>query len=146
MRKGGTEAMTYSSVPWADEYLPAIESIGSFESVAEFFAPDATFQEFPNLIAPYGRVRHAVAARAAYDLGRQTLKSQTDRVRGVLEAGDELAVRLDWSPGCRCDGIGPGHRNEGVRRDVLTFRDGKIVAQRDFDGYPPSESQANPAV
>jgi hypothetical protein len=138
--------MTYSSVPWADEYLPAIESIGSFESVAEFFAPDATFQEFPNLIAPYGRVRHAVAARAAYDLGRQTLKSQTDRVRGVLEAGDELAVRLDWSPGCRCDGLGPGHRDEGVRRDVLTFRDGKIVAQRDFDCYPPSESQANPAV
>jgi hypothetical protein len=38
--------MTYSSVPWVHEYLQAF---GWFESVVEFFAPDGTFQEFPNL-------------------------------------------------------------------------------------------------
>ncbi len=49
-------------------------------------------REFPNRIAPDGGVR-----RAAYEQGRQILRSQSYRVQRILESGDELAKELECS-------------------------------------------------
>ncbi|MGC2769335.1 MAG: hypothetical protein WB607_27800 [Candidatus Acidiferrum sp.] len=43
-------------------------------------------------------------------------------------------------------GLAPGTGMKAFIATFLTFRDGRIVAQRNYDCYPPSEPQANPAV
>jgi hypothetical protein len=42
-------------------------------------------------------VRHTAVLRAAYEQGRKILRSQTYRVQRIFEAGDEVAVELQWS-------------------------------------------------
>jgi hypothetical protein len=49
--------MTSSNVSRVHQYLQAVASMGAPETVADFFAPDVVFQEFPNRIAPQGRVQ-----------------------------------------------------------------------------------------
>jgi hypothetical protein len=51
------------------DYLQAVASMGSFENVADFYAPNVVIQEFPNRVAPQGRVRRAADLRAAYEQG-----------------------------------------------------------------------------
>jgi hypothetical protein len=82
--------MTYSTVPRVHRYFRAVELVGAYESVAEFFLPNATFQEFPNRIAPYGRVRHAAVARAAYDAGRKLCS------RKLMASGASLKRVMNW--------------------------------------------------
>jgi hypothetical protein len=48
--------MTSSNVSRVHQYLQAVAPMGAPETVADFFAPDVVFQEFPNRIAPQGRV------------------------------------------------------------------------------------------
>lgn len=67
--------MTSSNVARAYQYLQAVASMGSFENVADFYSPDVVIQEFPNRIAPQGRVRRAAVLRAAYGQGRRILQS-----------------------------------------------------------------------
>jgi hypothetical protein len=75
---------TKEHTPWTHptsarthQYLQAVASMGPFENVADFCAPDIVFQEFPNRIAPQGRIRRAADLRAAYEQGRKILQSQT---------------------------------------------------------------------
>src|SRR5262249_60837773 len=81
--------MTSSNVSRLHEYLQAVASMGPYETVADFYTGDVTFQEFPNRIAPHGRLGRLSDARAAYERGRQILMSQTYRVERIVEAGDE---------------------------------------------------------
>jgi SnoaL-like domain len=71
--------------------------MGSFENVADFYAPNVVIQEFPNRVAPEGRVRRAADLRASYEQGQRILRSQTYKVQRILETGDEVAVELEWS-------------------------------------------------
>jgi hypothetical protein len=43
-------------------------------------------------------------------------------------------------------GLAPGTGMKASIATFLMFRDGRIVAQRNYDCYPPSEPQANLAV
>jgi hypothetical protein len=74
-----------SNASVARRYLQAVASLGSPDDVAAFYGPDVVFQEFPNRIAPQGRVRRATDLRAAYEQGRQLLKSQTYTVQRIIE-------------------------------------------------------------
>jgi len=51
--------MTGSNLMRVHDYLRAVASMGPFEKVAEFYSPDVVIEEFPNRIAPQGRVRRA---------------------------------------------------------------------------------------
>src|SRR5580704_13523578 len=76
-----------SNASVARQYLQAVESLGPLEDVAAFYSPDVVFQEFPNRIAPQGRIRRAGDLSAAYQKGQQLLRSQTYAVQRILEAG-----------------------------------------------------------
>jgi hypothetical protein len=75
--------MTSSNVSRAHQYLQAVASMGLFETVADFFNPDVVIREFPNRVAPEGRVRRAADLRAAYEQGRRILRSQTTTCSGL---------------------------------------------------------------
>ena len=88
--------MTSTNVARVHQYLQAVAAMGAPETVADFFAPDVVFQEFPNRIAPQGRVRRFADLGVAYGQGRKILQSQAYNVKGIVEAGDEVAVELEW--------------------------------------------------
>jgi ketosteroid isomerase-like protein len=132
-----------SSNSWpARQYLLAVASLGPFDDLANFFSPDIVFQEFPNRIAPQGRIRRAADLHAAYEQGRQLLRSQTYTVQRIVEAGDEIAVELEWVGTLAIPVINlpAGSEMKAFVAMFLTFRDGKIISQRNYDCYPPFDA------
>ncbi len=134
--------MASSNSSLARQYLLAVASLGPFDDVANFFSPDVVFQEFPNRIAPQGRVRRAADLRAAYEQGRQLLRSQTYTVQRIVEAGDEIAVELEWvgTLAIPVMNLPAGSEMKAFVAMFLTFRDGKIISQRNYDCYPPFDA------
>ena len=134
--------MASSNSSLARQYLLAVASLGPFDDVANFFSPDIVFQEFPNRIAPQGRIRRAADLRAAYEQGRQLLRSQTYTVQRIVEAGDEIAVELEWvgTLAIPVMNLPAGSEMKAFVAMFLTFRDGKIISQRNYDCYPPFDA------
>jgi ketosteroid isomerase-like protein len=127
--------MTSSNVSRVHQYLQAVGSMGAPKTVADFFAPDVIFQEFPNRIAPQGRVSRFADLHTAYDRGRKILQSQRYDVQRIVEAGDEVAVELEWSGilAVQVMNLPAGSEMKAFVAMFLTFRGGKIVSQRNYD-------------
>jgi ketosteroid isomerase-like protein len=134
--------MAKSNIGRVREYLQAIESMGSFEAVFEFFAPEAVVREFPNRVAPQGRIRRLEDMREAYEQGRRTMRSQTYKIQHILEAEEEVAVELEWTGVLAVEvmNLRAGSEMKAFVAMFLRFRDGKIVEQRNYDCYPPFEA------
>jgi ketosteroid isomerase-like protein len=131
--------MTSPNASRVHQYLQAVASMGPFEDVAAFYGPDVAIQEFPNRIAPVGRTRRGEDLRAAYEKGGQLLRSQSYTVRRIIEAGDELAVELEWVGVLAISvmDLPAGSEIKAFVAMFLTFRDGRIISQRNYDCYPP---------
>jgi hypothetical protein len=89
-------AMTASNVSRFHQYLQAVASMGAPETVADFFASDVIFQEFPNRIALQGRVGRFADLHAAYERGRKILQSQRYDVQRI----DEIRKKFGRASGC----------------------------------------------
>ncbi len=134
------------NVELAREYLRAVESMGPPENVARFYADAVEFHEFPNRIAPLGRVRRRGDLQAAYAQGQKLLRSQRYDVRRIVESGEEVAVELEWTgvlamPVAAMK-LEAGHEMRAFVAMFLTIRNGKIVSQRNYDCYPPFDAPA----
>jgi len=131
--------MSTSNVARTRQYLQAVASMGPPENVSAFYTPDVVIQEFPNRIAPNGRVRRAADCRAAYEQGRKILQSQRYDVQRIVEAGDEVAVELEWTGVLAVPvmNLPAGSEMKAYVAMFLTFHDGKIASQRNYDCYPP---------
>jgi ketosteroid isomerase-like protein len=131
--------MSVSNIARTREYLEAVASMGPAENVAAFYTPDVTIQEFPNRIAPNGRVRKGTDFRAAYEQGRKIMQSQRYDLQRIVEAGDEVAVELEWTGilAVPVMNLPAGSEMKAFVAMFLTFRDGKIASQRNYDCYPP---------
>ena len=125
-------------------YLAAVEAMGEQQTLAEFCGPEMTVQEFPNRVAPQGRVRRGEELRAAWEQGRKFMKSQRYRVVRVIENGDEMAVEVEWTGVLATEvmDLRTGSEVKAYVAMFLTFRDGKIVEQRNYDCYPPFGEEA----
>lgn len=57
----------------------------------------------------------------------------------IVEAGDEVAVELEWSGilAVPVMNLPAGSEMKSFVAMFLTFRDGKIVSQHNYDCYPP---------
>jgi ketosteroid isomerase-like protein len=133
-----------SNAARARQYLEAVASDVPTEKLFDFYHPDVVIQEFPNRIAPNGRVRHATDIPAAYEQGRRILQSQTYNVHRVVAAGDEVAVELEWIGilAVSVMNLPAGSQMKAFVAMFLTFRDGKIISQRNYDCYPPLATEA----
>lgn len=123
------------------QYLQAITDMAPFDKVSQFFAPDVVVQEFPNRISPEGRISRWDEIRASYERGRKIMLSQSYDVKHVVESAEEIAVELDWSGTLAVPilNMPSGHEMKASVAMFLTFRDGKIISQRNYDCYPPFE-------
>jgi ketosteroid isomerase-like protein len=135
--------MTSSNIARARRYLEAVAAGESIERVFEFYAPEVVIQEFPNRVAPQGRTRRAADIRAAHEQGRKIMRSQAYRVQRAVESGQEVAIELEWTGVLAVPvmGLAAGSEMKAFVAMFLTFRDGKIVSQRNYDCYPPFDAE-----
>jgi predicted ester cyclase len=124
------------------EYLEAVSSMESVERVIVFYSPDVIFREYPNRVVPNGRVSHLEDMRKAFEKGRKLLSSQKYEVQSILEHGEEIAAEIVWTGrlAVAFDNLPAGSDLTAYVAMFLTFRDGKIVSQRNYDCYPPFSS------
>ena len=120
--------MKRSNVSRVHGYLETVAAMGPYEAVAQFYAPGVRVQEFPNRIVPQGRIRRGSELQAAYEQGKQILRSQSYRVQRIVECGDEVAVELEWRAVLA---VALGHLAAGSEMKAfvamfLKFRDGKM--------------------
>jgi ketosteroid isomerase-like protein len=120
----------------AREYL---ESIGSAAGVLHFFADDVIQVEFPNRLVPAGATRDLAALREAAERGRKVMTAQRLEVINAIASGEQVAVEAIWT-GTLAVPIGsiPAGGEMHARFAIfLTYRDGKIVRQHNYDCFDP---------
>jgi ketosteroid isomerase-like protein len=121
-------------------FFAALSQGAAPEVVAAFYAPDAIQEEFPNQFLPQGARRDLAALRQAGERGRKVMASQTFRILSETAQGDTVVVEADWS-GTLAVPLGEKTPAGTVMRarfaQFFEFRDGKIVAQRNYDCFYP---------
>lgn len=123
----------------ARRYLAAIEGSTVHGTPGTFLAPDISQIEYPNQFVPNGATRDLAAMAEAAERGRRVVKNQRYEVRTALANGEDVALEVLWvgtlAVAIGSLGIGDEMRaNFGV---FLTFRDGLIIRQRNYDCFEP---------
>ncbi|MEV0237942.1 nuclear transport factor 2 family protein [Nonomuraea sp. NPDC050786] len=113
------------------------EAVSRGEGPDPYFHEDAVHRELPNALFPDGAVRDLDGLRAAAERGRKTISEQRFEVLNAVASGDQVALEVLWT-GTLAVPLGDlpaGHTLRAHIGTFLEFRDGKIVAQRNYDCY-----------
>ena len=127
----------HPNIDTAVRYHQAVAGFAVGQELAEFFHPDATHHELPNTLFPDGSVRDLAGLCAAAEAGRATLSAQSFEVISILAAGDHVALEAIWTGtlAVQLGSLPAGHALRAHIAAFLEFRDGKIIAQRNYDCY-----------
>jgi len=131
--------MSSTNIDAALTYLRAVEQGATGEALARFFHPEASFREYPNRLFPSGMTRDVRAALEGAERGQKVLSSQRYEVRRAVADGDEVALEIDWS-GTLAVPLGTLPVGGVLRAAIgafITFREGRILSQRNYDCYEP---------
>lgn len=118
----------------AREYLRALSSDGAAEEIARFFAPNATGDEFSNLVLPLAATRNLGAILAQWTNARESWSGQSFDLRGATGGGSQVAMEIRWSAIAK-KSIGPyrGGASVGARMALfLKFENRLIVRHRAY--------------
>src|SRR5215471_2304348 len=126
-----------SNLELAKAYLRAIER-GDAGALA-FYAKDATQTEFPNRLLPEGAVRDLAALGAAAERGKEAILNQNYEIVRAVEQGDDLALEVIWTAtlAVPLGNLPAGGTMRAHFAMFLTFRDGLIVTQHNYDCFDP---------
>lgn len=121
----------------AYRYLAALEAGTVGDALAAFFTPDVVQEEFPNRLLPAGARRDLNALLDGAVRGQRVLSAQRFEVRNAVASGDEVALEVLWT-GTLAVPIGALPVGGTMRAHFgvfLTFRDGRIASQRNYDCF-----------
>ena len=120
-------------------YFDALQSGATGESLAAFYAPEVVQEEFPNRLAPHGARRDLAAILDAAERGRKVMAAQQYEVLHAVADGSRVAVEFRWSGTLAVPValLPAGAEMRGRFACFLEFRDGRIVAQRNYDCFDP---------
>jgi ketosteroid isomerase-like protein len=120
------------------EYL---DSIGRDNELGglRFFADDVVQVEFPNRLLPNGATRDLAALRGAAERGRKVMTAQRFEVLNAIASGDQVAVEALWTGtlAVPLGSIPAGGQMRARFAIFLTYRDGRIVRQHNYDCFDP---------
>jgi ketosteroid isomerase-like protein len=130
--------MPHDLLRLARDYL---ESIGKADELGglSFFADDVVQIEFPNRLVPNGATRDLAALRDAAERGRKVMTAQRFEIVNAIASGEQVAVEAIWT-GTLAVPLGslPAGGQMRARFAIfLTYRDGKIVRQHNYDCFDP---------
>lgn len=120
-------------------FLEALSRGAGPDEMAAWFSPDVVQIEYPNLFLPKGARRDLSALQEASRRGRAVMASQEYEVIDALADGDRVALRVRWL-GRLGQAVGPLEAGAEMRANFalfMTFRDGLIVEQHNYDCFDP---------
>lgn len=122
----------------ARRYLETVGQ-GNPEGNLAFFAEDVVQHEFPNRLVPQGATRDLAALREASRRGGKVMTSQRYEILNAIASGDQVAVEVIWTGvlAIPFESIPAGGQMRARFAIFLTFRDGKIVRQHNYDCFDP---------
>ena len=128
-----------SNIEKARAYLRAIEEGTLLEGWSEIFAPGVTIQWFPNRLSPNGSTSDISGLSTAVERGKKLMTSQTYEVRNAIADGERVVLEATWTGTLAVpfETIPAGGEMRAHFAMFLEFRDGKIVAQRNYDCFEP---------
>jgi ketosteroid isomerase-like protein len=103
------------------------------------YAKDVVQREFPNRLVPDGITRDLAALRAGSEAGKQAVVEERYEVVSGIEQGDEVALEVVWTArlNVAIGKLTPGDTMRAHFGVFLTFRDGLITSQRNYDCFDP---------
>lgn len=120
-------------------YLTAIEQGATGATLAAFYAPEVVQEEFPNRLVVNGARRDLAAILEGAERGQKVISAQTYEIRNAVEQGNSVALEVLWT-GTLAIPFGSLAVGDKMRAHFAVFielRDGKIVAQRNYDCFDP---------
>ncbi|WP_393074421.1 nuclear transport factor 2 family protein [Streptomyces sp. LN704] len=127
-------------------YHEAVSRGAVGDELARFFHADVVLRELPNALFPEGAVRDLDALREAAARGQERLSRQSFDVLNAVASQDQVALEVLWT-GTLAAPLGnlpAGHVMRAHIATFLDFRDGLIVAQRNYDCYEPLNPSGAP--
>ncbi len=127
-----------SNLDKARRYLKAIED-GDATYVLGLFSPDAVVEQLPNRIYPQGLRSNVSQVPEAFEKGRKIFSHQIYEITNEVMTGDIVAIEFLWT-GTLAIPFGTLTAGSQMRCHsamFLEFRDGRIVAQRNYDCFDP---------
>lgn len=131
--------MNEPPVAVVERYLKALEEGATGPALAAFFAEDVVQEEFPNRLTPMGKRRGLADILAAAERGQKAMAAQRYEILGVVASGEHVAVEVLWT-GTLAVPFGelqPGDQMRAHFAMFLEVRDGRIIAQRNYDCFEP---------
>lgn len=132
-----TESTEHPHVRTAVRYHRAVSRFAGPEELAAFLHPDAVHTQLPNTLFPDGSVRDVSEVVAAAGQGASMLDHQEFEVLNAVAEGDRVALEVLWSGTLAVPvaGLAAGQVMRAHIAAFLEFRDGRIIAQRNYDCY-----------
>ena len=108
-------------------------------SNASYYAPDVVQREFPNLLVKAGATRDLAALLRGMEAGKKSVAMERYEIVTLVEQGDAVAVEAIWTAtlNVALGTLAAGATMRAYLAMFFTWRDGKIVAQRNYDCFEP---------
>ena len=134
-----TSTRELTNLDAARQYLAAIQRGAIGEELAQFFAPEVVQEELPNRVSPDGKRRKLAGILDGAERGRKVLSEQRFEIRSAVATGDRVILEVLWvgTLAIPFGTIPAGGEMRAHSAMFLEFRDGKIVAQRNYDCFEP---------
>lgn len=130
---------TESNLKAARRYLEILSRDMADPELQAVFDPEYTFYEKPNRLNPKGRVMRAAELAGVTAKAKQVILEQSYVIKNAVAVGDEVALEVDWV-GRFNIAFAATPAGEPIRATCgmfLTFREGKLLSQRNYDCYDP---------
>ncbi|WP_241678973.1 nuclear transport factor 2 family protein [Streptomyces lasalocidi] len=133
------EASTHPHVRTALRYHEAVARLAPPQELEEFLHPDMVHTQLPNALFPAGVERDLAATLAASSKARTLLTAQSYQMLNAVASGSQVALEVVWSGTLAVPfgSLPTGHVTRAHIAAFLEFRDGRIIAQRNYDCYEP---------
>src|SRR5262249_38190486 len=121
----------------AHRYFKALEDGATGEALAAFYAPEVVQEEFPNRLLPQGARRDLAGILDAAARGQQVMAEQRYEILQAVAEGERVAIEF-LCVGTLAKPVGSlpaGGQMRGRFAMFMEFRQGRIVAQRNYDCF-----------
>ena len=130
------EAQNISVVP---AYLAALGNNEAGDSLRRFFTEDARQIEMPNRLNPHGQESDLDRMLERSLQGLKILREQRYKIVSEVAQDHHVAVEVRWTGvlAVALRTLAPGAEMIASIAIFFTFRDGRIVTQRNYDCFDP---------
>jgi ketosteroid isomerase-like protein len=127
-----------SNLDTARLYLKAIED-GDATYVVSLFSPDAFVEQLPNKIYPQGMRATVSQIPESFEKGRKIFARQTYEIINQATNPNTVVLEVLWTGKLAVPfgALAAGSEIRAHSAMFMEFRDGKIIAQRNYDCFDP---------